>query len=224
MTIRERMLNAVTRLLLHIVCKIDAAGLHAMPHDGPGLLLSNHVTNFEGPLIYVLLRPRKVTALGKRELWENPFTRIFMTTWNIIPITRGGVDSNAMRECLRVLNEGYLLGIAAEGTRSKTGELRKGQPGATFLATRNDVPLYPMVHWGLHRLSANLKRLRRTPVTFRVGRPFYLRKAGGAPITAEDRRRMADEMMYQLAILLPEELRGHYRDLSKMTTDYIQFA
>lgn len=224
MTVKEWTLNAVTRTLLYIACKIDAADLHAMPQNGPGLLLSNHVTNLEGPLIYVLLRPRKVTALGKRELWANPFTRIFMTTWNIIPITRGSVDSNALRECLRVLDEGYLLGIAAEGTRSKTGELQKGQAGATYLATRNNVPLYPMAHWGLHLLGANVKRLRRTPVTIRVGRPFYLRKPNDGPITAEDRRRMVDEMMYQLAILLPEELRGHYRDLSKMTTEYVRFA
>ena len=224
MKFKERVLNAFTRLLLRAACRIDAEEMKLIPWDGPALLLSNHVTNIEGPLYYVFLRPRKMTALAKRELWDNPVTRLFMNTWNIIPIARGGVDSNAMRECMRALDEGYILGMAAEGTRSKTGRLRKGQPGATLLATRKDVPLFPIVHWGLLDLKANLKRLRRTPVSVRVGKPFRLRKPGDGSITSADRRRMVDEMMYQLAVLLPPELRGDYADLSKMTTDYVQFV
>ena len=37
-------------------------------------------------------------------------------------------------------------------------------------------------------------------------------------------RLIADEMMYQLAALLPEHYRGVYGDLSRMTTHYLQFA
>ncbi|TVQ38113.1 MAG: 1-acyl-sn-glycerol-3-phosphate acyltransferase [Spirochaetaceae bacterium] len=224
MKLKERVLNALTRLMLRMTCRIDAAQMQTIPREGPALLLSNHVTNIEGPLYYVLLRPRRITALAKRELWDKPFTRLFMETWNIIPVVRGGVDSRAMRECMRALDEGYILGMAAEGTRSKTGVLRQGQPGATLLATRKNVPIYPIVHWGLLDLKTNLKRLRRTPVSIRVGRPFRLCKPGDEAITAVDRRKMVDEMMYQLAILLPAELRGDYADLSRMTTAYVQFC
>ena len=223
MTIGESVLNALTRAAFHIACRLDHQELQNIPKDGPGLLLSNHVTNLEGPLYYVFLRPRKVSALGKQELWSHPVTRLYMKTWNIIPIHRGQVDGNAMRECRRVLREGYFLGIAAEGTRSRDGCLRAGQPGATFLATQQDVPIYPVVHWGLRELGTNLKKLRRTPVSVRVGRPFRLHKPDGTSITSGDRRRMTEEMMYQLALLLPEELRGSYRDLSALTTDYLQF-
>jgi ABC-type uncharacterized transport system ATPase subunit len=56
-----------------------------------------------------------------------------------------------------------------------------------------------------------------------VGKPFYVEKKTEGRITSDDRQKMADEMMYQIAAYLPEELRGYYSDLSKATTDYITF-
>jgi len=220
---RERVLNVIVRLALRIACKLETHELEQIPDNGPGILLANHTTYIEGPMIYVLLSPRQATALAKRELWQNPITRFFMTTWHIIPINRGRVDSTAMRAALQALDDGRFLGVAAEGTRSKTGVLGQGHPGATFLATSKDVPVYPVAQWGLVNLSRNLKRLRRTPVTVRVGTPFYVRKPGNEPITSGDRRRMIDEMMYQLALLMPEELRGYYSDLSQASTEYLEF-
>ncbi len=224
MTIHARIVNTVVKALFRLVYRLDAHQLHRVPQSGPGLLLSNHVTNLEGPLLYVFLAPRKLTALGKIELWKNPFTRFFMETWSIIPLHRGSVDGEAMRACFERLSEGYIVGIAAEGTRSRDGTLQKGLPGATLLATRAACPIIPVAHWGLPDLGPTLKRMRRTPATVRVGRPFYLKKPDGSSVTRSEREQMVDEMMYQLALLLPPELRGAYADLSKMTTDFVVFA
>jgi 1-acyl-sn-glycerol-3-phosphate acyltransferase len=206
-----------------MACRLKVVGLERIPKRGPGILLSNHVSNFEGPLLYVLLSPRKATALGKRELWNNVFTRFFMKTWGIIPINRNSVDSAAMKESVRMLENGYFLGVAAEGTRSRNGELKKGHAGATYLATRTNVPIYPVVHWGLPDLAGNLKKLKRTDITIMVGPPFYLRKKDGSSVTAGDRRRMTEEMMYQMSVLMPPDLRGVYADLQEMTTEYVVF-
>ncbi len=223
MSLRERVVNAVIRALIKIACKLEASDLEKLPQDGPGILVANHTSYLEGPIIYVLIRPREATAIAKRELWSNPLTKFFMNTWHIIPISRGRVDSAAMNAALQALEEGRYLGVAAEGTRSKTGTLGKGHPGATFLATAKNAPIYPVAQWGLAELGTNLKRLRRTPLTIRVGAPFYLRKPDDTPITSRDRRKMVDELMYQLALLMPEELRGHYSDLSQLTTEYLDF-
>ena len=224
MTIRERIVNAIIRTLFRLIFRLEAHQLRRVPQNGPGILLSNHVTNLEGPLFYVFLRPRKATALGKIELWQNPVTRFFMNTWKIIPLHRGSVDADAMKKTFHALEQGYYVGIAAEGTRSRTGELQRGRPGATLLATRADVPIVPIAHWGLHEMGKHLKRFRRPPATVRVGRPFYLRKPGGGTIGRSERAKMVDEMMYQLAVLLPPEFRGAYADLEKMTTDYISYV
>ena len=55
-----------------------------------------------------------------------------------------------------------------------------------------------------------------------VGQPFYLR-ADGVKVTRQVRQQMADEIMYQLAALLPPAYRGHYADLDAATETYLRF-
>ena len=220
MTFRELWVNTIVSLFFRLTCTVRIEGADKVPAGGPAILISNHTTFFEGPLYYVKLRPRRTIALAKKELWNRPFTRAAMTAWRSIPVDRGGMDMTAIRRCFGVLDDGNFLCIAPEGTRSSTGALKKAMPGTTFFASRQGVPIYPMVQWGLRDLSWNIRRFRRTKVHIRVGDPFLVEKAGGGKLTADDRRRMADEMMYRLADLLPENLRGAYADENARTSDF----
>lgn len=222
MTVSEYLVNSTIRGVLRVLCRIEHNELSKIPMEGPAILVTNHTTNFEGPIYYVLLDPRRKTALGKQELWGNPITRFIMQLWGIIPLNRRGADRRAMDRARRSLARGEFLGIAPEGTRSMTGELQRGRPGAAMIATAARVPLIPMVQWGAEGLPGNLKRLRRTPLYLKVGDPFYLAVPEGRAIGRGELRRMSDEIMYQLAVLMPEEYRGYYRDLSAMTTDFVQ--
>ncbi len=42
-------------------------------------------------------------------------------------------DRNALRNGLKLLEEGHTLGLFPEGTRSKDGEVKRGLAGAGFL-------------------------------------------------------------------------------------------
>ena len=66
----------------------------------------------------------------------------------------------------------------------------------------------------------NLKRFKRTDLHIRVGEPFRL-NVEGVKVTGEVRQQIVDEMMYELAKLLPEEYRGVYGDMSKATSQYV---
>jgi 1-acyl-sn-glycerol-3-phosphate acyltransferase len=219
----ERIVNRVLKLLIQTICKLDAKELRRISKSGPAILITNHTTNIEGPAVYILIQPRQTTGLGKIELWQNRITRFLMKTWGIIPVHRGRVDSAALRASLRALKNGSLLGVAPEGTRSKTGNLKRGEKGAALLAVRSGAPVYPSAQWGFRDIPKNLKRLRRTPVTIRVGRPFTVTMPPNTRPSAASLRQIADEMMYQIALLLPARYRGVYSDLSVMTTDYLQF-
>ncbi len=173
-------------------------------------------------MFYIMLRPRRTIALAKRELWDKWFSRMVMEAWQSIPVDRGGMDMKAIRGCFKVLDDGNFLCIAPEGTRSKSGALKKALPGTTFFASRKGVPIYPMVQWGLRELPLNLKKFRRTPVTYKVGKPFLMEKSGGGKLSSEERARMADEMMFRLADLLPENLKGAYSDSTGRTSDFVR--
>lgn len=224
MTIKEKIINSLIRTTLDLFCRIDKSDLKKIPLKGPAILITNHVSTLEGPLFYVNLRPRKTIAMAKAELFEKFFTRTILSTWDAVPIKRGAADMQAMKSCFKVLEEGNFLCIAPEGTRSKTGKLLRGKAGTTFFATQKKVPIIPMVHWGIRDLGKNAKKLKRTSISIKVGKPFFVEKKEGGRINSEDRQKMADEMMYQIASYLPEELRGYYSDLSKATTEYLTFT
>jgi len=207
----ENLVNALIRLAIRLTVKLDRESrneLRKFPEKGPGLLISNHMSNIEGPVLYTHLRPRKTIALGKEELWQKWATRQMMEAWQCIPISRSGVDQKAIGSCLGVLDRGDFLCIAPEGTRSRDGKLQKARPGVTLFA-RPDVPVIPVAIWGLENYGRNLKRLRRTPMKIRVGEPFFPQRPEGR-FTGEKRQEMADFFMTKIAELLPEEYRGVY--------------
>ena len=74
--------------------------------------------------------------------------------------------------------------------------------------------------WGIREMGANIKKLRRSTVHIRIGRPFLVESEGR--LRSEDRQQMADEMMCRLAGLLPEEFRGHYSDFADRPTVFLK--
>ena len=69
----------------------------------------------------------------------------------------------------------------------------------------------------------NLNRLKRTDFHIKVGKMFKLTFPEGKP-NKDLRTEMTDEIMYQLAIMLPEEYRGYYSDISQMSTNYLKYV
>ncbi|MCX7024265.1 MAG: lysophospholipid acyltransferase family protein [Spirochaetes bacterium] len=211
------------KLGMRIAYRIDDTELKKVPVLGPLILYSNHTGQIEAPILFSHLAPRpKVTGLSKMETFSKFFIGWVFKLWNIIPVRRGESDIEAMRTCIERLKEGYILGVAPEGTRNHTGQLIRGHGGIAVLALHSGAPLQPVAHWGAVGLMKSWKRFRRPRVTLRVGRIFVL-DAHGEKVTREIRQEMADEMMYRLAMLMPEELRGEYADLSKATEKWLRY-
>lgn len=212
--------NTMVKVGTSLMCRIDAPDLDKVPERGPLIAYSNHTGQIEVPIFYSHLQPRPVTGIAKVETWNSWFLRWVFDLWNAIPIRRGEADIEAMRKSLDSLRKGYILAIAPEGTRNKTGVLIKAQPGMVTLALRSGAPLLPVAHWGGETFSKNIKRLKRTDFHIRVGEPFKL-DTSRERVTREVRQQMVDEMMYRLAALLPENYRGAYADLENATGDYL---
>lgn len=223
MGIRAALINATLGLVFRIFVRIEDRDLRRLPPEGPAILITNHTSNIEGPLFYVRLRPRATIAMAKVELWKSFATRMIMEAWGAIPLRRGRLDRKALAKCARVLDQGQFLCIAPEGRRSKDGTLLRGQPGATWFSADKGIPIYPMVQWGCLNIFDELAHLRRPRVVIKVGRPFLVRTPEHHHPHGDELQAMADEMMYQLAVLLPPQYRGYYSDLSRMTTRYLEF-
>ena len=223
MTLALRLLDATAAVVARLLCRVSSEAEFAkVPLKGPFILITNHVNNLEIPVLRSGLRPRDVRALSKAESWNHPILRRMLDIWGAIPVRRGETDIGALRQSLDVLKGGGILAIAPEGTRSRDGRLQRGNQGITTIALKSAAPILPLAFHGGEKVRDNVRRLRRTSFHVRVGVPFTL-VAGDERPTREIRERMTDEIMYQLAALLPPAYRGVYADLAAATERYLRF-
>jgi len=211
MTLTGRFITFIIKLLLKIFCKVEGAKLESVPRQGPLILVINHINFLEVPLIYTLLLPRKVCGISKKENQDNWFLRVLAKEWGAIPVNRENPGISTFKEAGKALKEKKILCIAPEGTRSGTGVLAKGHQGVAFLALQNRVPILIVAHYGVENFWYNIKRLKRTRVTFIVGEPFIL--ASEMKITKNVYQEMTDQIMARMAFMLPERYRGAYADM-----------
>ncbi|HNT22948.1 MAG TPA: lysophospholipid acyltransferase family protein [Anaerolineales bacterium] len=201
-------IHALTRIL----CKVHTEALAQVPHQGPVILVANHINFLDAPLYYTSLRPRPLTGFAKTETWDSPLMAFLFDLWGAIPLQRGQADIHALRQGLGALDQGKLLMILPEGTRSGDGRLQRARPGVSLLAQHSGAVMLPMAIYGVESFSDNFRRLRRTEVHFSVGQLWTL--TPGLHGTGQQvRQRIADELMYQVAALMPPQYRGVYADL-----------
>ena len=223
MNVSLRIVNSTMKSITRILCRVDDSQLGRVPKKGPLILVANHINFLEVPIMYTHLMPRPLTGFAKAETWENPAMALLFDLWNAIPLRRGDVDLEAMRRAIQVLQGGGILAVAPEGTRSGDGRLRRGHPGVVLLAEMSSAPLLPVVYYGGERFKENIGRLRRTEFNIVVGQPFSLR-TGGVRLSHDLRQQITDEIMYQLAALLPPAYRGYYSDLGSAPPTHLYFV
>lgn len=214
--------NGAMRFILRRMCRMHLEQIEKIPMQGPLIIAVNHVNFIDSPIAFTHMYPRPVTALVKAETWKNPLLGPLFSMWGCIPIRRGEADLAAFQAAQQALAAGKLMAMAPEGTRSGDGCLQKGYPGLALLALRSGAPVMPAAFHGVENVWKNMRRLKRTDCYLEVGQPFTVH-ANGQGLSRDVRQQITDEIMYQIAALLPERYRGVYADLSRATTEYLRF-
>jgi 1-acyl-sn-glycerol-3-phosphate acyltransferase len=217
--IRHGLLWAL-RAAMKLVMKLEATGWENIPRTGPVIMMINHIA-FPDPVILTGIFPRYLISMAKVEALEDKVIGPLIKAFDAFPVKRGAGDRQALRTAFDVLDAGLALLIAPEGHRSETAELGEAHDGLAYVAQRAHVPIVPVAISGTDQFKHNLKRLKRTTVTYRFGRPFYL-EAGKERASGAGLKQMTDEAMYQLAALLPPEQRGLYANLNAATGQYVR--
>ena len=160
--------------------------------------------------------PRDVVAMSKLENFRMPVIGLLSQLYGAFPIKRGEVDRQALRRAEEVLEEGKVLLMAPEGTRSRTARLQRAHQGTALLVQHTGARVLPVGLYGGHKLFRKLIRLRRTPVWMNIGEPFEARLPAGLP-KKEARELITEQIMYRIAALLPKEYRGVYGDERRLS-------
>jgi len=167
-----RVLKVLVGLLLRLFFRLEAHGTEHIPRRGPALLVANHSSVLDPPLVGAVA-PRPLYYLAKAELFRIPLFGAFIRAVNARPVERNGADPKALRLALRILKEGHALLVFPEGTRGEAGALGTAKGGAGMLALLSQAPVVPAYIEGSWRV---LPRGRVIP------RPGRVRVRFGAPL------------------------------------------
>lgn len=231
------------RLAARVLLKVTVDGRANVPPQGPLIVIANHFSWFDAPLLtlYLPFQPAFMVASESQRFW---FVRMFMRISRSIPIWRGRVDRKAINAAIARLRAGQAIAIFPEGgidprlaERRSRGEviveddygfisrhdaqLTHPEPGTAFLAIHSQARLLPVALLGTEKILPNILRFRRTEVTVRIGPAF-------GPLTVEtslhktERRhridQLAKQIMHRVAVLFPPENRGPYQQMEAETT------
>jgi 1-acyl-sn-glycerol-3-phosphate acyltransferase len=139
------------------------------------LIVANHQSYIDPPLIGVCVRQRHLDYIARAGLFQNWFMRHAVRTLNCIPISEDGNDPRAIREILQRLGEGRAVLIFPEGTRSGDGAMMPFKRGAALLVKRAKCPVVPAAvdgcfdAWPRHHMAPTILGKR---VACAFGRPI----------------------------------------------------
>lgn len=152
--------------------RLRARGMERLPAQGGGLLLINH-ESFLDPLMVGLPLRRPISYLARDSLFKVPFVGWMLRNTFVMPINREAASTSSLREAIRRLQHGFLVGIFPEGTRSETGEIGELKPGFLALMRRAKVPIYPVGIAGTFQaLPRGAWFLRPVKIRVVYGEPF----------------------------------------------------
>jgi 1-acyl-sn-glycerol-3-phosphate acyltransferase len=135
-------LKTLTRWLARLWFRIEARGAEHVPRTGPLLVVTNHSSVLDPPLVGAMT-PRPLFYMAKAELFRIPLFGRLIRAVNARPVRRGASDPTALREALRILEGGGGLLVFPEATRGPEGVLREARPGAGMLAVLSGAPVVP---------------------------------------------------------------------------------
>ncbi len=219
-TLFPRLTHLTGRIAMRCLTRITLEGLDpaVLPRTGPLIIAPNHLSNADPVVVGSWVAPtlgRKVYWLGKEEALRWPVLGWAMAQNGVVGIKRGAADVEAFRIARRILEEGHVLVVFPEGTRSPTGALQEAKDGLAILALRTGAQILPIGLSGTERFWPRGRKLPRPggQVAMRVGRPFSLPEPAGAADRRAVQHAATEEIMRRIAALLPPRYRGVYAHL-----------
>lgn len=137
-------LRCVIRPFFMLIYRVKFVNPDNLPQEGSYILVSNHISAVDPIILAIGQRKRYIHFMGKSELFKNKFLNWFFHSIGCFPVDRGKSDRTSVRHFEQVVNDGHVMGIFFEGTRSKTGEFLKPKSGAALIAYDTKTPVVPV--------------------------------------------------------------------------------
>jgi 1-acyl-sn-glycerol-3-phosphate acyltransferase len=207
---KYRTLRSIIRFIMKLIADIEVKGLEKLP-EGNVIVAANHLGRLDTAALLCVLDREDIIMPVAEKYKDHPLYGAIGRAANAVWLNRFEADYSAFRQILERMKQGGLLVIAPEGTRSKTEALQEAKMGVAFLASKSGYPVLPVAVTGTEDrgIVENLKRFRRSKITATAAELMYIDIPKGKG-REEALRQATDEIMCQIAALLPETYRGVY--------------
>lgn len=181
------LLIGIMRLWFAIMFKVEIKGKENVPAEGNAIICANHYSNYD-PFAAAIYLDRLPRYIGKKELFENKILAYLLNEVRVFPLDRkAAMDMKAVKTGLKVLKDGEILGIFAEGTRVKEGEHVDAKGGVALFAMKGNANVIPCAISGKYKF--------RNKITVEYGAPLALDEFRGQKLTAEVMSEITDVIM-----------------------------
>ena len=203
------LLYALDRIYVGLVFHWRANRRCPFPAQGAALIIANHSSPLDPMLIWTnhhLGSPKRkvrvISFLMAREYYETTGVNIISRIMKAIPLSRDGRDVGPVREALRRLRGGQLVGVFPEGRINLQRGLLRADTGLAWLAIKSRAPVYPVFIHGVPH-GSNMIEPFLTPCRARLsyGPPIDLSRHYARKATQPLLREVTDQLMHKLAAL-----------------------
>lgn len=172
-----QILRRAMQLVAVLLYRVRYEGLRNIPASGGVLVVSNHQSHFDPPLVG-MASSRRMNYLARDTLFRFAPLGWLIHSLDAIPIDREGIGLGGIKESLKRLKRGEMVVIFPEGTRTPDGAIQPFRPGFTTLAVRSKSAILPVAIEGAYAVWP-----RRQPAPSLTG---SIRVCYGEPITSEE--------------------------------------
>lgn len=196
------MMEAIVKLVLKvyfgIFYRVEFVSIDNVPKEGAYVLCHNHLGQMDMFFIAYRLK-RLVHFMAKIELFKNPIVGTFLRSVGAYPVKRGTGDISAIKNSLRLLANGRIIGILPEGTRTRGKEMKdiKAKPGAVLIAIKAGVPIIPVAIEGNYKLFSKVRIV--------YGKPYDLGLDKNKKYTGDELADITADIMKKIYSLLEEK-------------------
>ncbi|MBQ7529385.1 1-acyl-sn-glycerol-3-phosphate acyltransferase, partial [bacterium] len=138
-----RFVREGARIFYALLYGLKFEGQEFIPQSGGAIIVSNHTSLIDPPLLAVAVPRRQVHFIAKKDLFEIPVIGPILGGCGCIWVDRDSKDGASVNQAVEYLENGHVVGIFPEGTRSKDGKLGRGKLGAAFIALKTGLPVVP---------------------------------------------------------------------------------
>lgn len=163
----ELLVRRLCAVFFKLFYRVELVDIFNIPSKGGAILCSNHPTLLDMFFIAYKVK-RLIHYMAKEELFRNPIMAYILRNIGAFPVKRGKADIESIRTAIKLINEGHIIGILPEGTRTGVGNKKRIRPkaGVALIATKVKAPIIPVAITGNFRLFSKIKII--------YGKPFFL--------------------------------------------------